>query len=538
MHQPRSRRADPTRTSAGPGTAPGGRVRTAAGRDRAAGGDRTTGRPNRTPGSQVRTPGSPDRMTTSRAGTASSPDRTTSGPNSSPDSGEREPERATGSPARAAGGRGGALSRRGLLRAAAGGGVLASLTACAGLTPGGGTQGLRVSSYGDQTKLKLRGQVVARFNATHGGTTLVFEGTPTADYWNKLATQIAGGNAPDVVNIDAVHIAQYGATGQLAALDRYVPKILNAAVFRPDLLKQGQLHGKQYGIPLATSTYAMGYDATVLDRLGIEPPDGSWTWRDFADLAVEIHRTGGSGLYGSEDAGGDLDSLEIFLRGRGEALMDARGGPGFTADSLATWFDYWQTMRSSGGCVPADIGSQYVYGDWPNSPIVNGKAALEHIMTPNYTGGFQALTHHRLRLALPPVAAKGGRQPQYAAPSSMFALNARCREPELGAEFIDWLVSSSTAAGMLQFISGPPASSKALNALTSTKLDAADQALISYTRLAARRAFAPPPPQPQAFTQITQLLLRTNQDVSFGKQKAAAAARSVVSQSATLLKQG
>lgn len=440
----------------------------------------------------------------------------------------------------------GRVSRRYFLGGTLGVGALA-LTGCAGFTPGGGSGGggatnLRVSSYGDQSKLKLRGQVVDKFNADHQGSNLTFEGTPTADYWDKLATQVAGGNAPDIINIDGVHIAQYGGSGQLLPLDEFIPNTVHTDYFDKNLLVQGQFNGKQYGLPLSSATNGMGFDATVLGQLGIPEPDGSWTWDDYASMANDIHKAAGKDIYGCADEGGDLPTLELFLRGRGEELVNADNTKelGFSVDSLTAWYDFWDKLRRSGGCVPADIGANFVYGDWPNSPIVTKKGVMEHISTPNLSGGFQSLTKNQVKLTLPPVATKGGKQPQFPTPSSMWALNAKIKNKDLGASFIEWFNTSPNGASVLGFISGPPASQKTLDILASKQLSPSDKIVVDYVKVAAQGAFTPPPPQPSAFTQIGQhggVLPRANQDIAFGKQKVPAAAQSAYSQAAALLKQ-
>lgn len=436
----------------------------------------------------------------------------------------------------------GRISRRSFLGAAAGVGALAALSGCAGLSPGT-SQPMQVSSYGDQGKLKLRDEVVEKFNDEHKGAKLGFEGVASADYWDKLATQVAGGDAPDIINIDSVHIAQYGASGQLLPLDEFIPSTIHTDYFDKNLLIQGRLNGKLYGLPLSAAAYGMGFDATVLGELGIPEPDGSWTWDDYAALANEIHKAGaGKGLYGCADEGGDLPTLEIFLRGRGEELVNPANTKelGFSVDSLAAWYDFWEKLRHSGGCVPPDIGANFVYGDWPNSPIVTKKAVMEHIATSNLDGGFQSLTKDEIKLVLPPVATRSGKQGQFLVPSSLWALSAKTKDKKLGAQFLEWFNTNPSVAEILGFVSGPPASEKTLGVLESKPLSSSDAMVVNYMKIASKGSFTPPPPQPSAFVQIGQaggLLTLTNQDIAFGKQKLPAAARSMYAHSAALLKQ-
>ena len=318
------------------------------------------------------------------------------------------------------------FSRRRFLQAGLAAAVVAPLLSACNLDPAAKSakESVRFSSYGDPTKLGLRSKLADQYTASHPEVKMTFEGTATAEYWDKLATQMAGGNAPDVINIDIARIGQYGAAGALQSLQKYIPDTIDAKSFDENLLSQGQLKGEQFGIPVAMGAYSMGYDVTVLDQLGLAHPTETWTWSDFATLANEIRQKSGKKIYGAEDPSGDTASLQIFLRGKGEDLYKD-GSLAFTEDTLTEWFEYWAALRATGGTIPADIAAQAKYGDWPTSPLVKRQAALAHIHTPNLKGGFQDLTKNTIDITLPPRNTKDGKCGTFPAPSSYLSLNAR-----------------------------------------------------------------------------------------------------------------
>ena len=199
------------------------------------------------------------------------------------------------------------LDRRRFLQAGLAAGVLAPVLSACNLDPAAkeAKNSVRFSSYGDPTKLGLRSKLADQYTSSHQNVKMVFEGTATAEYWDKLATQMAGGNAPDVINIDAPRIGQYGAAGALQSLQKYIPDTIDTKPIDHNLLVQGQLKGEQFGIPVAMSTYSIGYDVTVLDQLGLEHPKETWTWADFATLANQIRLKSGKKIYGAEDPSGE-----------------------------------------------------------------------------------------------------------------------------------------------------------------------------------------------------------------------------------------
>jgi multiple sugar transport system substrate-binding protein len=140
-------------------------------------------------------------------------------------------------------------------------------------------------------------------------------------------------------------------------------------------------------------------------------------------------------------------------------------------------------------------------------------------------------------LTLPPTASKGGPLGQYAGPSSLFAVNARCSNKSRAVEFVNWFVNDPKPWSMLKLISGPPASHKALADMAKTKLSPSERLVLAYTQTAAKVAKPAPPPPPKSNTQVTDLFQRTNQDISFGKQTLAAGVSSFMSQSKSLMLQ-
>ena len=60
------------------------------------------------------------------------------------------------------------------------------------------------------------------------------------DYWQKLATQAAGKNLPDLIQMDYRFIFEYARRQQLAALDEFIGKQLRARGLRPEPARLGQ----------------------------------------------------------------------------------------------------------------------------------------------------------------------------------------------------------------------------------------------------------------------------------------------------------
>ena len=64
-------------------------------------------------------------------------------------------------------------------------------------------------------------------------------------YWTKLPAQVAGGQTPDVFQMDYLYLAQYAENNVLAELDSYIADgSLDMSDVSDSVLRSGQINGK------------------------------------------------------------------------------------------------------------------------------------------------------------------------------------------------------------------------------------------------------------------------------------------------------
>jgi multiple sugar transport system substrate-binding protein len=400
---------------------------------------------------------------------------------------------------------------------------------------------LRFSSYGNDKKMQIRGALAAKFTQAHPNIKMVFEGSPSDSYFAKLATQIAGGNAPDIINLDTGHMSQYAPKGVLAPLAPYIPSYIDANAFSKDLLQLGQVNGKQYGMPVATTSFGWTWDTNIFDEIGVKAPNGeTWTWDDLADLSNSIRDKSNGKYYGNADPSGDPYTFEMWVRSHGHQVYESSSKLGYNNELMGEWFSYWAKLRASGGIPPADQTAEETPYAWQKGALVNKVTAMSYSNTGVWAGSYAALTKDTLALTMPPKVKMADKNPNYPLASSYFALNSKCKAQEQAAEFINWFVSSKTAADTLRLISGPPASTEAVKAVHAlTDLTASEKTLLDYTTEALKYGTpAPEVPVPAADSQISTFLLKASQDVAFKRQSVSAAVSAFMSSAKSALATG
>lgn len=224
-----------------------------------------------------------------------------------------------------------AISRRTLLTAAGLGVAGAALAACGGGSGGttaassaaagslGSSAGgsfsappadtratLSISNWGDPGDKPVYAAVADRFKKKYPNVTVEdnFTAITTwSDYINKLVTQIAGGKAPDVINI-ALEGFQLGVQKQLFRdLTSYLNGDKSAAALKtgvdPQLVAPFTKGGKQFLLPNTWNTMLVYYNTKMFAKAGIARPSDDWTWDEFQAIAKKLTTgSGSSKVYG------------------------------------------------------------------------------------------------------------------------------------------------------------------------------------------------------------------------------------------------
>ncbi|MBC1984232.1 sugar ABC transporter substrate-binding protein [Listeria booriae] len=110
------------------------------------------------------------------------------------------------------------------------------------------------------------------------------------DYFTKLQTQIAGGDAPDAFELNYETFVQYAEKGVLADLNGFIkadktfdPKQLNQEAYNAFNYK-----GKQYGMVESFSNVVTIYNKDMFDKAGLKYPTADWTWEDELNAAKKL----------------------------------------------------------------------------------------------------------------------------------------------------------------------------------------------------------------------------------------------------------
>lgn len=426
------------------------------------------------------------------------------------------------------------MNRRSVLKAGAG---LAGLAAL-GLPTSAFAQERRLRMYwwGSKERADRTLQVNKLYQNTYTGVAIDGETLAWGDYWPRLATQTAGRNAPDVIQMDYRYIAEYARRGALMPLDPHVGKGLDLKDFPSSVIDSGKVDGKIYGVSLGGNTSATLYDKEAFAAVGIAPPNLDTDWKSFAKLMAEFTKAAKRpGYYGSQDAGGLESLFEGWLRTRGQELYTPDGKLGFGEKDIEEWFAYWGDLRASGGCVPPELQAMDKQ-NVENNMLTLGKAAVGFAHS-NQLVAFQSLNKSKLAMTSYPTGGPGAKPGQYIKPSMLFSLSARTKEVDEAVRILNFFVNDVTAGKILGVERGVPASAPVLKGINES-LDDQGRAMADF--IAAMNSRVGPLPQtpPGGAGEIQVLLRRVNEQIGFDRLKVADGAKLFVSEASRILARG
>ncbi len=376
---------------------------------------------------------------------------------------------------------------------------------------------MRLIFWGGQARADRTYGVTDLYTKANAGTTFDGEFLAFADYWPKLATQTAGGNSPDVIQMDYRYIVEYANRNALAPLDEFIGNGLNLDGFDADQLEGGKVNGKLYGISLGANSVAVMVNQTAFEEAGIEIPNRDFSYAELPALAEQWkskNKRPGMALW-SDYSGGE-PGLDNWLRQRGKPLYTAEGQAGFTADDITEWFQLWADLRAAGCLVSPDDQALDATDAIENTMITLGKAPVTYANS-NQLIAFQAVNQDKLTMINYPRAKPGAGGGHYRKPSMFFSLGASSSQLAEGAKFVDFFINDPEAGKLLGVERGIPCAPAVREAISPT-LPELDLIALNFVSNLGDLLGPLPPSPPAAAGEVGVAFKTKSQEVAFGQQ--------------------
>jgi putative chitobiose transport system substrate-binding protein len=198
--------------------------------------------------------------------------------------------------------------------------------------------------------------LIASYKSSHPGVEIEWVDVPGEDIATKLLAAIAGGEAPDVVNIDSSNLGPFA--DKLANLGVYFDQAA-LADYQPGLLESLRLNGTLRAIPWYNGGAPVGvYNTDLVSKAGFDPAKPPATYDEVLRLAQAVHDK--TGVYGTNVIPSYVSGVWNVLEYEGVPMLsDDKRSAAFNtpvaAAVLAKFKKAYDARAIAPGAVSADV---------------------------------------------------------------------------------------------------------------------------------------------------------------------------------------
>lgn len=169
--------------------------------------------------------------------------------------------------------------------------LVAGLAAC-GVAPDtseqGETGGITISLAGWTFSTRPEFKVLAKaYEKAHPSVRIDLKEYSADDYDKQLIADLSASKSPDVFPIKNLRMYYtYADSGKLAKLDDMAVGLAKSKDMRG--ISGYRVDGSVYALPYRQDVWLLFYNKTMLNKAGIDVPDGSWTWKDYERITKRL----------------------------------------------------------------------------------------------------------------------------------------------------------------------------------------------------------------------------------------------------------
>ena len=386
---------------------------------------------------------------------------------------------------------------------------------------------LNFTWWGAEARAGVTEKVIDAFEEQNPGITINSDWASWDGYWDRLATTTAGGDAPDVMQMDESRIAAYGERGALLDLST-VESALDLSNMQSEVLLTGEVQESLVGVPVGVALFSVGVNPELLERAGLEMPDDTtWTWDDFVEMSAEVSaQLGDEGITGMNFFGTQISELGMFARQRGQEVFPRDGEEPVSRETLEEYFEFALELIETGAAPGASMQTENVTASLEQQPFGTNTTAF-HLLFHTQIQAFVNASGSDLKLLRLPTVTEG-ESPRMTNKASMYwSISSRSEHPEEAAKFVDFLVQNEDAAKILLVERGVPAIPAIQDAMRP-QLDETGLMSLDFAADLQDEVIDPPQVTPANGSEFGSEISRIGSEVLFGRQTPAQGADSLL----------
>lgn len=371
---------------------------------------------------------------------------------------------------------------------------------------------LNVLWWGSQTRHEQTTEMLEKFQELNPDIEVVMDYSDWDGYWTKLPAQVAGGQTPDVFQMDYAYLAQYAENGVLAELDSYVADgSLDMSNVAQSVLDSGSVDGKLYAISTGTNAPVMLYRKDILDELGLELPMNP-TMTEYCDVSKAVYEA--TGLRDTFITSCTAANLNFYLRNYGMNFYNDEGdGLGFEDPQYLV--DLWQraldAQNEGWGMKPGEETSTTAF----DSMVTE---AWSRQQNSNELQAYRDATGKDISMVMVPSMEDATTSNSYLKPAMYWCVGADSEVKDAAIRFIDFFTNSTECYDIVGIERAIPISS-AMREYVAPTLDEVSQETVDFIDFVSQPGMTSPimNPDPPASSEVEDLMDQYSERVRYGE---------------------
>ncbi|WP_432958765.1 ABC transporter substrate-binding protein [Micromonospora haikouensis] len=376
---------------------------------------------------------------------------------------------------------------------------------------------LSIFWWGGEARAKLTEDALALYTKKNPNVT--FEKTWQANqgYFDKLATLTAGGNPPDIFQIDDNYLAEYAARNTTLDLTSYSDSgKLDVSKFPKSLWQYGVVDGKLAGLAAGENTQGLVYNKTLLTKNGLPEPTTGMTWEEHIAWAEQVAKK--TKIPGTMDPSADYKAFWVWLRQQGKDMYKGTE-LGFTVEDVTKWFELWKGARDRGATPTPDVIHEGNATDITKQLVVTGKAGTSWVWV-NQMPELKKNTKDELGV----VAYPGDPSAQWARAAMYWSVFRGSKHKDTAVDVLNFLANDPEAVKILGTDRGLPSNLDLRRVVSDDTTDPAmKQSIAVETELAQKFGQSPQVPI-KGHSKVRAELTKAAEEAQYGRLAPAAAA--------------
>lgn len=368
---------------------------------------------------------------------------------------------------------------------------------------------IRFTWWGGDARHEVTNEALDAFEEQYPDITVVRDFSGFDGYLDKVTTQYAGGNSPDVIQLYNEVLVEFADRGQLWDLNQAVDSgTLSLDGWPADTVEMNTVNDELAALTFGSTTQAYFFDTTASEEYGVALPADGYSWSDLEDYSTAITEASGGTVWGTTDLSHSYQIFEVWAKQHGEEFLTA-DGIGFTQPTLESFWQYWADMRSSGAVPSPDVSTEYI--GTPYDAVVQGITTSTFL----FTNQFAAVADSTpAELAIARMPGESPQPGQYLRAAMNLTVSSQSEHPEAAATLVDFLLNSEEANAILGTDRGFPSNANVFEAATASLEGPAAEAAEIFESVRADGSPAPVP-APVGSAAVNTLFAEYAQQIQF-----------------------